>query len=204
MKRPSPGENMGKLSALLIVDVQKDFCPGGSLAVSGGDDIIPVINRYIEIFREKKLPVLASRDWHPRDSIHFRTGGGIWPVHCVQNTDGARFHPGLALPDDTVILSKGMDPERDDAYSAFQAATEKGLHLPEFLRKTAISHLYVCGIATDYCVKATVLDALSSGFAVTLLKDAICGVDLKPGDSERAIDELAAAGAETANISSLK
>ncbi len=190
--------------ALLIVDVQKDFCPGGSLAVSGGNGIIPVINRYIKIFREKNLPVLASRDWHPEDSVHFATRGGIWPVHCVRNTDGARFHAGLELPDDAVIISKGMDPERDDAYSAFQAATEKGYRLADYLRENSVSHLYVCGIATDYCVRATVLDALENRFAVTLLEDAICGVDLNPGDSERAIAEMAAAGAHVTDITLFK
>ncbi len=195
---------MERESALLIVDLQKDFCPGGSLAVPGGDEIIPVINRYIKIFREKQLPVLASRDWHPLETVHFETGGGLWPVHCVQGTDGAQFHPDLALPGSAVILSKGMNPERDDEYSDFQAVTEEGLRFPEFLRKSAIRRIYVCGIATDYCVKATVLDALSNDFAVTLLKDAIRGVELSPGDSDRAISEMIGAGAETADIASLE
>ncbi len=195
---------MGNTSALLIVDVQKDFCPGGSLAVSGGDGIIPLINRYIKIFREKNFPVLASRDWHPEDSVHFTTGGGIWPIHCVQGTDGARFHAGLELPANTVIISKGMDRERDDAYSAFGAITDKEQRFAEFLHESAISHLYVCGIATDYCVRATVLDALANGFAVTLLVDAVCGVDLNPGDSEKAIAEMAAAGALVTDITSFK
>ncbi|HET6420603.1 MAG TPA: bifunctional nicotinamidase/pyrazinamidase [Geobacteraceae bacterium] len=193
---------MDMISALLIVDLQKDFCPGGSLAVSGGNAIIPVINRYIRIFLENNLPVLASRDWHPRNTVHFRTGGGIWPVHCVQNTEGAEFHPELALPDDAVIFSKGMNPDLYDEYSAFQAVTETGQRFPDFLRTNGISRLYICGIATDFCVKATVLDSLAGGFAVTLLKDAVCGVDINPGDSERAFDEMAAAGATITDISS--
>lgn len=193
---------MDMTSALFIVDVQKDFCPGGSLAVSCGNDIIPVINRYIGKFRANNLPVLASRDWHPRNTVHFRTGGGIWPVHCVQNTEGSEFHPELALPEDTVIFSKGMNPDLDDAYSGFKAVTETGQLFPDFLRTNGISRLYVCGIATDYCVKATVLDSLAGGFAVTLLKDAVCGVDINPGDCERALDEMAAAGAKITDISS--
>ncbi len=193
---------MDMTSALLIVDVQKDFCPGGSLAVSGGNDIIPVINRYIGIFRGNNLPVLASRDWHPRNTVHFRTGGGKWPAHCVQDTKGSEFHPELALPENAVIFSKGMNPDLDDAYSVFQAVNETGRHFADFLRANGISHLYVCGIATDYCVKATVLDSLAADFAVTLLKDAVCGVDINAGDSERALDEMAAAGARIMDIAS--
>jgi nicotinamidase/pyrazinamidase len=205
--RKMTGEQAGtatkRESVLLIIDVQRDFCPGGSLAVPGGDEIIPIINRYIDIFQHKDLPVLASRDWHPPETVHFETGGGTWPAHCVQRTDGARFHPDLALPSSAVILSKGMNPDRDDEYSDFQAVTDEGLPFPEFLRKNAIRRIYVCGIATDYCVKATVLDALSNGFVVTLLKDAVRGVDLSPGDSERAIEEMITAGAEVAEIDSL-
>jgi nicotinamidase/pyrazinamidase len=194
---------MEKGSALLIVDVQKDFCPGGSLAVTGGDEIIPVINRYIRLFQEKGLPIFASRDWHPQKTVHFSLCGGIWPVHCVRESDGARFHPDMQLPENTVILSKGMNPERDDEYSDFQAVTELGVPFDQFLREHGISMLYVCGIATDYCVRTTVIDALNYGFSVTLLKDAIRGVDLKPGDSLRAIQEMIAAGATLADINNL-
>jgi nicotinamidase/pyrazinamidase len=194
---------MEKGSALLIVDVQKDFCPGGSLAVTGGDEIIPVINRYIRLFQEKGLPIFASRDWHPQKTVHFSLCGGIWPVHCVQESDGASFHPDMQLPENTVILSKGMNPERDDEYSDFQAVTELGVPFDQFLREHGISMLYVCGIATDYCVRTTVIDALNYGFSVTLLKDAIRGVDLKPGDSLRAIQEMIAAGATLTDINYL-
>jgi len=195
---------MEKGSALLIVDVQKDFCPGGSLAVAGGDEIIPVINNYIRLFQEKGLPILASRDWHPETSVHFKTCGGIWPVHCVQGSEGAQFHPEMRLPESTVILSKGTNPERDDEYSDFRAVTEQGIPFPEFLKEQGISRLYISGIATDYCVKATVIDALNNGFAVTLLEDAISGVDLNPGDSARAIDEMIAAGATLEDIDQLQ
>src|SRR6266498_5141738 len=112
---------MEKGSALLIVDVQKDFCPGGSLAVAGGDEIIPVINKYIRLFQEKGLLILASRDWHPETTVHFKKWGGRWPVHCVQGSEGALFHQEMRLPESTVILSKGMSPERDNEYSDFQA-----------------------------------------------------------------------------------
>lgn len=195
---------MEKGSALLIVDVQKDFCPGGSLAVTGGDEIIPVINNYIQLFQEKGLLILASRDWHPETSVHFKTRGGIWPVHCVQGSEGAQFHPEMRLPESAVILSKGMNPEKNDEYSDFQAVTEQGVPFPEFLKELGISKLYISGIATDYCVKATVIDALNNGFAVILLKDAISGVDLNPGDSARAIDEMIAAGATLQDIDHLQ
>jgi nicotinamidase/pyrazinamidase len=203
MTGDQPGTAIKRESALLIVDVQRDFCPGGSLAVAGGDEIIPIINRYIEVFQEKKLPVLASRDWHPPETVHFETGGGTWPDHCVQGTDGARFHSDLRLPDDLVVVSKGMHPGVDDSYSASQAVTDDGIKLHEFLRQQGISRIHVCGIATDHCVRATVLDALADGFAVTLLQDAIRGVDLNPGDSKRAMAEMISAGADIAEIDSL-
>jgi nicotinamidase/pyrazinamidase len=195
---------MKKGSALLIVDVQKDFCPGGSLAVAGGDAIIPVINNYIRLFQEQGLPILASRDWHPETTVHFKTGGGIWPVHCVQGSEGAKFHPEMMLPENTLILSKGMNPAKDDEYSDFRAVTELGIPFPEFLKEKGITRLYISGIATDYCVKATVLDALNNGFTVTLLEDAICGVELNPGDSACAIEEMVAAGAILANTDHLQ
>lgn len=195
---------MKKGSALLIVDMQNDFCPGGSLAVPGGDEIIPVINRYIRLFQDKVLPVLASRDWHPPKTVHFKTCGGIWPAHCVQGSEGARFHPDLRLPDNVVVLSKGMNPERDDEYSDFHAVTEKGVPFPEILKEQGITRLYVSGIATDYCVKATVLDLLNHGFSVTLLADAVRGVNIFPDDSVKAMEEMVAAGAVVADINSLE
>ena len=185
---------MGKISALIIVDVQNDFCPGGSLAVSGGDEIVPVINRYMESFREKGLPIIASRDWHPHETKHFEEFGGIWPEHCVQRSFGAMFRAGLLLPPDTLVFSKGMDPEKDD-YSALHARNSAGTQMADFLKKEGIRDLYICGLATDYCVRRTALDGLSLGFSITLLVDAVRGVDLKPGDSKRALDELEAAGA---------
>jgi nicotinamidase/pyrazinamidase len=194
---------MEKGSALLIEDVQNDFCSGGALAVPGGDEVVPVLNRYIEIFLGKGLPVYASRDWHPGHSSHFSTHGGIWPVHCVQGSEGARFHPGLRLPDDVVIISKGMDPE-EDGFSSFEAVCDKGQTFSESLVERGVRHICIGGLATDYCVKYTVLEALTLGFSVTLLIDAVRGVDLKPGDSEAAIREMVLAGAEIACLECLE
>jgi len=193
---------MKKGSALLIEDVQNDFCSGGALAVSGGDEVVPVLNRYIDRFKEERLPVFASRDWHPEGSSHFSAYGGIWPVHCVQESEGARFHPELDLPADVVILSKGMDPA-EDGYSSFEAISEDGKSFSEFLKERGVTHLFVGGLATDYCVKNTVLEALRMGFSVTLLIDAVRGVDLRPGDSEAAIREMVLAGAIVACLGSL-
>ncbi len=152
-----------------------------------------VQNRYIALFREKGLPIFASRDWHPEKTSHFKSFGGIWPVHCVQGSDGAKFHPDLQLPPDAIILSKGMDPQRDD-YSAFQGMTASGTLFPDILRERGISKLYVGGLATDYCVKESVLEGLRHDLVVTLLEDASRGVDLEPGDSEKAVALMRVAG----------
>ncbi len=180
--------------ALLIVDVQNDFCPGGALAVTQGDKIIPILNRYIQLFSKDQNPVIISRDWHLRQTKHFKEFGGVWPVHCVQNTPGAAFHPALKLPPRTIIVSKGMDPEKD-SYSAFQAIDEQGLPLLKILQDLDIKELWIGGLATDYCVKASILDALKY-FKVHLLVDAIQGVDLQPGDSKKAIGDMVKAGAQ--------
>lgn len=181
--------------ALIVVDVQNDFCPGGALAVPQGDAMVAVLNEYAQLFVERGAPVLASRDWHPRETTHFREFGGVWPVHCVQNTPGAALHPGLYLPASAVVVSKGMG-SAEDAYSAFQARTEAGLDLAEALRRAGVRRVYVGGLATDYCVKSTVLDALSRGFEATLLIDASRGVNLQPHDAEKAIEDMVRAGAD--------
>jgi nicotinamidase/pyrazinamidase len=166
---------MNHNKALLVVDVQNDFCPGGKLAVADGDMVVLVLNRYIELFSHKKLPVFASRDWHPQKSKHFKDFGGSWPIHCVQETEGAKFHPQLILPPETIIISKGMDPEQD-SYSAFQAVDSQGLSFLELLNSSGINELYIGGLATDYCVKDSALDALKKGLKVHLLIDAIKAV----------------------------
>ncbi|TWJ13865.1 nicotinamidase [Geobacter argillaceus] len=193
---------MEEHSALLIVDLQNDFCPGGALAVPEGDAVVPVINRAIGHFSARGLPVIASRDWHPARTSHFKPFGGLWPPHCIQGTPGAGFHPGLHLPPETVIVSKGTDPNRDD-YSAFHARDMHGSSLPELLTGLGVTHIYVCGLATDYCVKETVLEARRCGIGVTVLTDAVRGVDLTPGDSEQALAAMCAAGAITATTADL-
>jgi nicotinamidase/pyrazinamidase len=186
--------------ALVVVDLQNDFCPGGALHVRDGDAIVPVVNRYLDRFAQAGAPLFLTRDWHPPVTRHFQAYGGVWPTHCVQGTPGAAFHPGLAPPDGAVIVSKGVDPEQD-AYSAFQAEDPSGRRLPTILKERGIRRLYVGGLATDYCVRATVLDALRDGFEVVVLTDAIGAVDLAPGDGARAIDEIRGAGGRLATLS---
>lgn len=181
--------------ALLVVDVQNDFCPGGALAVPEGDRIIANLNKYIKIFSKNKLPVFASRDWHPVKSKHFRDFGGSWPVHCIQNTKGAAFHPKLRLPREAILLYKGMDPEKD-SYSCFQAEDQRGMSFLSILKLFGIKEIYIAGLATDYCVKSSTNDAIKQGFKVRLLMDAIKGVNLEPDDSEKAIKQMVKNGAK--------
>ena len=184
-------------SALIVVDVQKDFCPGGALAAPGGDAIVPAINRHLAEAQRRGLPVYATRDWHPRITSHFQAYGGEWPPHCVQNSPGARFHPDLKLPPDAVIINKGDDDDQP-GYSAFDGHTADGHALIADLHDRRIDRLFVAGIATDYCVLKTVLDARRAGIAVTVLDDAIAGIDVNPGDVGRAMEEMRAAGASVA------
>jgi len=186
--------------ALIIVDVQIDFCPGGSLAVSEGDKVVPVLNRYIERFIQSGSPVFATRDWHPTNTRHFKSNGGQWPPHCIQGSRGAEFHPDLALPPHTVIISAGADPN-EEGYSGFEGRDDKGTRLEELLREQGVERLYIGGLATDYCVKHTVLDGLKAGFKVVLLADASRGVNLKPDDSRQAVEAMVHAGAEIAKES---
>lgn len=189
-------------TALLIVDIQKDFCPGGALGIPEGDLIIPFVNSYLRLFRKYALPIFVTRDWHPPITSHFRKFGGKWPVHCVQDTEGARFHPGMELPPDAVILSKGTSPDRDE-YSAFSATTDSGHPLHRLLNEKQIHTLYIGGLATDYCIRETTLEALKAGLSVTLLEDAVRGVDMEPGDSARATAEMLTAGATSTTIEKL-
>jgi nicotinamidase/pyrazinamidase len=182
-------------SALLIMDMQKDFCPGGALPVPDGDRVVRVLNGYIADATARGWVTYASRDWHPPVTQHFHPYGGRWPPHCVQNTGGATFHENLQLPASAVVISKGQDPN-SPGYSAFEGHTAEGRTFLSDLRERQIDHLYVGGLATDYCVKHSVLDALGLGFEVTVLGDAIAGVDVQPGDSARAIADMRQAGAE--------
>lgn len=181
--------------ALLVVDVQNDFCPGGALGISGGDRIIPVLNRYIEFFANERLPVIATRDWHPEITRHFQQFGGVWPVHCIQESLGAQFHPELKLPEGVFVVSKGLDPE-EDSYSAFHATDSSGMLLADLLESLGVSQIYIGGLATDYCVKHSALDALKSGLGVYILADAIAGVNLQPEDSKLAMEEMVRGGAK--------
>jgi nicotinamidase/pyrazinamidase len=183
---------MASRSALLVVDVQNDFCAGGALAVDNSTHVVAALNRYLAEFARAGATIFASRDWHPLQTRHFNTHGGPWPVHCVQDTVGARFHPDLRLPPDAIVISKGTDPA-DAGYSAFDGATLDGRPFLDDLRQRYIDHLYVGGIATDYCVRHSVLDALGAGFKVTVLGDAIAGVE--PRGSADAIDEMQRKGA---------
>jgi nicotinamidase/pyrazinamidase len=180
--------------ALLIVDVQNDFCAGGALAVPGGDSVVPTINLVARSVRARGGLVLASRDWHPRESTHFSSHGGPWPVHCVAGTPGAQFHPGLDLPEGTQIVTKGDNPGAH-GYSAFDGRMPSGEPLAEGLRARGVRRLLVAGLATDYCVKHSVLDARRAGLDVVVVADAIRGVEVRPGDSAAALAAMTAAGA---------
>jgi nicotinamidase/pyrazinamidase len=182
-------------SALLVVDIQEDFCAGGALPAPGGADIIPAVNRHLADARSREMPVYATRDWHPPRTSHFKEYGGVWPPHCVQGTVGAQFHPDLKLPPDAIVVNKGDDPQRH-GYSAFDGHTSAGKTLLDDLRDRHITRVYVMGIATDYCVRESALDALRAGLEVRVLADAIAGIDVRPGDAQRALDEISAAGAQ--------
>jgi nicotinamidase/pyrazinamidase len=194
MQRYGPG------SALIVVDVQNDFAdPAGSLSVAGGATIIPTINREIELAREGGALVVATQDWHPPVTPHFAKDGGIWPVHCVADTWGAELHPDLALPVDAPRVRKGVHGE--DGYSGFTtrdpltgetARTE----LDGLLKDAGVGRVTVVGLATDYCINATALDAIELGYRVNVLVDACAAVDLEPGDGERALETLDAAGVD--------
>lgn len=184
--------------ALVIVDAQNDFLPGGSLAVPAGDEIIPVLNEYIGRFTERSLPVVATRDWHPPGHCSFKAQGGPWPEHCVAGTAGAAFAPKLALPPSAIIVSKATTPEQD-AYSGFS-----GTELATQLRAQGIKRLFIGGLATDYCVLNTVKDALSQDFKVELLLDAIRAVEVHAGDGQAAIDEMVHRGAEPIRLARIE
>ena len=171
--------------AIILVDVQNDFCPGGALPVPEGDKVVPPLNA---LLRRGTAFAVATRDWHPPTHCSFTPQGGPWPVHCVAGTPGAKFHPALATDRVAHVISKATRPE-EEAYSGFQ-----GTDLADLLRKRGIRRVFVGGLATDYCVKATALDAAQSGFEVTVLEDAIRGVEVHAGDCARALEEMNCAG----------
>jgi nicotinamidase/pyrazinamidase len=180
--------------ALVIVEVQNDFLPGGCLGVPGGDEVIPVLNRYIALFHERGLPIFATRDWHPVNHCSFQMRGGMWPPHCVAGTHGAAFPAALQIPCETTIISKAATAD-EEAYSAFE-----GTDLCARLRDLGARRLFIGGVATEYCVLSTAHDASRLGFAVWLLEDAVRAVDLAPGDGARAIEEMRRLGARVTRL----
>lgn len=175
--------------ALVMADIQNDFLPGGALGIPGGDEILPVVQKYLNKFQSKGLPIFASRDWHPPNHCSFREYGGIWPVHCVAGSPGAEPPPNLDLPASAVIIHKATSPDKE-AYSALQGTT-----LDKHLREVGARRLFIGGLATDYCVLNTVRDAVKLGYSVVLLTDAIRAVNLNPDDGRKAVEEMIRLGA---------
>ena len=179
--------------ALVVIDIQRDFLPGGALAVPRGDEVIEPVNRYLRLFASRSLPVFATRDWHPPDHCSFAPQGGPWPVHCVAGTPGAEFSRELELPEGAYVISKATEAARE-AYSDFSAG-----EFDERLRRLGVRRLFVGGLATEYCVLATVRDALARGYGAVLLLDAIRSIDVAPGDGRRAVEEMTRLGAVAAS-----
>jgi len=184
--------------ALILVDMQNDFLPGGALAVPGSHVIVPVLNCYIEYFHSRQRLIVATRDWHPVNHCSFQPQGGPWPEHCVAGTQGAEFSSDLQMPADTWIVSKAEHPETE-AYSDFDGT---GLH--ERLQQAGIKRLFVGGLATEYCVLYTVRDALHLGYAVCLLADAVRAIDVNPGDGVKAVAKMHQAGAMSIHVKQLR
>jgi nicotinamidase/pyrazinamidase len=187
-----------KGDALIIVDLQNDFLPGGSLAVPQGDEVVPAMNAYIKAARNNKLPVFATRDWHPPHHSSFQEKSGPWPPHCIAETEGAKFADDLELPPEAIIISKAEEMETD-AYSGFE-----GTDLDAQLKSLGVKRLLIGGLATDYCVLNTVRDAIKLGYTVLFLDDASRAVNVKPDDGEKAVNEMTDSGAITVNTNDLQ
>lgn len=175
--------------ALVVVDMQNDFCPGGSLGIKDADKIIPVINRWIANFTVENSPIVFTRDWHPENHCSFIS----WPIHCVANTKGAEFHPEVKKPDTAIVITKADTPD-NEAYSSFE-----GTELHSKLKSLGVEEVYVCGLATDYCVKNTAIDALKLGYKVILIEDGMKAVNISADDGKNAIAELEKKGASIIN-----
>lgn len=176
-------------SALLLVDLQNDFCPGGALAVPEGDRVAVVANRISDLFGF----VVASQDWHPPNHVSFRDRGGPWPPHCIQGSSGADLHPALDQSRIDLVVRKGSNPDRD-AYSAFEAMDETGRTLDEILKNRKIDTLFIAGLATDYCVRASALDGITNGYRVYIVRDAVGAVEVNHGDGDQALEEIVRRG----------
>lgn len=202
---------MKKRKALIIVDVQRDFCPGGLLAVTGGDEVVAPLNHLIEKVREKvRWIIVFSKDWHPADTSHFKDFGGQWPVHCVRGMSGARFHRELMIPDSAIIVYKGTG-NGENAYSAFDGFDMYDRYLAGILDECSVDEVYVGGLATDYCVKATTIGAAEAKeengekrFKTFLLADCCRAVNINPDDGENAIKEMRDAGATIINSKDIR
>lgn len=181
---PGPGD------ALLIVDVQNDFLPGGALGVPHGDEIIPVVNDYVERFESRGLTIVFSRDWHPVDHCSFTSQGGTWPPHCVQGSAGGEFAASIRIPESSMIISKATAVD-EEAYSAFE-----GTGLAESLRADGVRRILILGLATDYCVLASVRDALAAGFDAVVQENGVRAVNIQPDDGHKALAAMKAEGAE--------
>lgn len=186
--------NIGPTDALIIADIQNDFLPGGALPVIEGDLIIPALNEYARLFKKAHATIVTSRDWHPPNHISFKVQGGTWPSHCVQGTRGAEFSSLLKVPDGAILTSKATDSSKE-AYSVFD-----GTDLAEKLHALNVSRVFVGGLATDYCVVNSVLDARRLGFKAVVLLDATKGIDVNPGDVDKALDMMVAAGSEQVTL----
>jgi nicotinamidase/pyrazinamidase len=189
--RPQTGD------ALIVIDVQRDFLPGGALAVPEGNAVIAPLNRCISAFGSRQLPIFATRDWHPPNHCSFRAQGGPWPPHCVAGSPGAQFGAELALPATGRVISKAMGSDAD-AYSGFE-----GTDLAQQLRSLGCKRIFLGGLATDYCVRATALDARAAAFEVLVLEDAVRAVEVKPGDGMRALSELVSRGVRLASVAGI-
>jgi nicotinamidase/pyrazinamidase len=197
------GQDFGPDTALVVVDLQNDFCPGGALAVPDGDRIIPLVNRWVDRIRDAGGPIVYTQDWHPANHISFRERGGPWPPHCVQGTPGAELAPGLDVDGPRVL--KGFIPD-EEAYSGFDGVVTRageppvGPRLADWLRDQGVRRLIVVGLATDYCVQATVLDGLAAGFRVAIDREGCRAVNVRPDDGKQAITRMLESGAELAVI----
>jgi nicotinamidase/pyrazinamidase len=189
--------------ALSVTDVQYDFLPGGALAVPDGDQVVPFLNRAIEVFRNKNLPIFFTRDWHPPDHSSFKDQGGSWPPHCVRKTEGAKFYTGLDIPKEAVIISKALTKDSEQ-YSTLYGKDRKGKTENTLMEEMGVSRIFIGGLATEYCVLHTVKDALEEGFEVYVLTDGIRAVNVNPDDGEKALKEMVEKGARLITTDMLK
>src|SRR3989344_1500379 len=189
-------KKVAEKAVLIIIDVQNDFCPGGSLAVPHGDEVVAPLNSMVELFNANEFPVFVTRDWHPAKTKHFKDYGGIWPPHCVQHTFGACFHSDLRFIGAEIITKGTSEDEDEKSYSGFGGVNFAGQNLAKLLTSRHVANLYIGELATDYCVKATALDALKLGFRIYLLKDAVRAVNINTDDGKKAIAEMKKAGAK--------